>query len=347
MEMYMDWALGISAGGNGQEVDLLSTNGQVTVQDVAALIKVGIPLPTKRVRISVEGDLSAWGTVSADDYLAAFGIVLSESAKNQHQVFFLRVKKVSVHVPALVLMRAFFKPVKQLLPRMFRPANIDEFSFVDYSSYPPVVVIDEAECRRQITMVKHGDRQDASINWLQTSKSARNSAQSVHANSISGKIGLSLPSGNARIVFHGLSQNGHLFATQAALVSIAVNKDDSITGTAEHFIFHSMADAERKPSASVLHLKVALRSDGESCVTDQEWSTIEPMLAAKFSKGKCVHPQRELLDSILFKLAHNRPWKKVSCTSGTTADLVSAFRRWVTSNRLQPALEYLSAVRVL
>ncbi len=343
----MDWALGLSPGGNGLQVDLLSADGQVTVQDVAALIKVGIPLPTKRERISVEGDNAAWGTVSADDYLAAFGIVVPEDAVNQHQVFCLKVKKVTVHVPALVLMRAFFKPVKQLLPRMFRPANIDEFSFVDYSSCPPVVVIDEAECLRQITIVKQGDRQDAYINWLQTSKSARNSAQSVHANCISGKIGLSLPSGNARIVFHGLLRNGQLFATQAVLVSITVDKGDSITGTEEQFILHSMADAERKPSASVLHLKIALRSDGESCVTDQEWSEIEPMLAAKSSGSKVLHSQRELLDSILFKLAHNRPWKKVPCTSGATVDLVSAFRRWVTSNRLQPALEYLMAVRTL
>jgi hypothetical protein len=283
--------------------------------------------------------------VSADDYLAEFGIVVPEDAVNQHQVFCLKVKKVTVHVPALVLMRAFFKPVKQLLPRMFRPANIDEFAFVDYSSSPPVVVVDDAACLGQIAKVKHGDRQDAAINWLQTSKSARASAQSVHLNSINGTLGLSLPSGLARIVFHGVLRNGRLFATQAALVSVTVNKDDSITGTQEMFIFHSMADAERKPSASVLHLKVALRSDGESCVTDQEWTEIEPMLAAKSSGCRILHSQRELLNSILYKLAHNSTWKKVPCTSGTTADLVSAFRRWVTSNRLQPALDYLGNAR--
>jgi hypothetical protein len=305
----MDWALGLSAGVNSLHVEFLSADGQVTVQDVTSLVQVGIPLPTKRERISVEIDLSDWGTASADDYLAAFGIVLSECTENQHQVFCLKIKEVTVHVPALVLMRAFFKPVKRLLPRMFRPANIDEFSFVDYRNYPPVVVIDESECLRQFTSVKQGDRQDAHINWLQTSNSARNSAQSVHANGLGGKIGLSLPSGNARIIFHGLLRNGHLFATQAALVSITVKKEDSITGKKEQFILHSMADAERKPSASVLNLKVALRSDGESCVTDEEWSTIEPILAAKFSKKKCIHSQRELLDSILFKLAHNHPWK--------------------------------------
>lgn len=341
----MDWALGLSAGGTGLQVELLSADGQVTYEDVATVIKVGIPLPTKRERISVEGDISTWSNVSADDYLAAFGIVVPDDAENQHQVFCLKVKKVTVHVPALVLMRAFFKPVKQLLPRMFRPANIDEFSFVDYSCNPPVVVIDDTACLSQIAKVKHGDRQDASINWLQTSRSARNSAQSVHANSIGGTIGLSLPSGNVRIVFHGLLRNGHLFATQAALVSITVNKDDSITETEEQFILHSMADAARKPSASVLDLKVTLHSDGESCVTDKEWLAIEPILAAKFSSYKFVHSQRKLLDSILFKLAHNRPWKKVPCTSGTTVDMVSTFRRWVTSNRLQPALEYLCSAR--
>jgi hypothetical protein len=343
--MYMEWALGISAGGIGLQVELLSTYGQVTVQDVTTLVKVGIPLPTKRERISVEGDISTWNTVLADDYLAAFGIVVPEDAVNLHQVFDLKVKDVTVHVPALVLMRAFFKPVKQLLPRMFRPANIDEFSFVDYSRIPPVVVVNDTACLSQIAKVKHGDRQDASINWLQTSRSARNSAHSVHLNSISGKLGLSLPSGHARIVFHGILRNGQLFATQAVLVSITVNEDDSITGIEEQFILHSMADAGRKPSASVLHMKVALRSDGESCVTDEEWSMIEPMLAAKSSGSKILHSQRALLDSILFKLVNNSPWKKVPCTSGTTMDLVSAFRRWVTSNRLQPALNYLSEVR--
>lgn len=340
----MDWVLGCGLSSAHREMHFFSSAGPSQVGEVDDLIQHGLPTEQKRKRVAFEGSFIGWDSVPADDYLKAYGIVFGPGLKNRHQVYTARIGNLRVVVPALALIRSFFKPTRQLLPRMFSPCNIDEVSFVDYTLSPPNVVIDDDACNQRVGLIQRGSRQEASIKWAQTSKSARTAAQSVHLHALDGALAVTLPQGTGRFIFHGIEKGDTLYVNKIAMVSIVVSAEDSITGKEEQFIFHSMADASRRKTASAGNLAVPMNSTGTPEVTDAEWVAIEPMLASRTS-CRHIHSQRLLLDGVLMKLAHKLPWKKVTFKVGKLANHVSAFRAWTTSNRLQPVLNYLLSAR--
>lgn len=342
----MYWALGFTERNGHQEIELVSSNDERSEIGLAELTKVGVPTAPWGKRIEYEGDFSTWVLGQATNYLDSFGLAVPEEKVNNHAVFTIAAPKgVTIHVPALVLMRAFFRPVQRLLPIMFSPANIDQVSFVNYASTPPNVVIDDAACSKQIATTVYGANQGKSIQWLQTSMAARRAAQSVHHHARAGNLKLDLPKGKTRIIFHGVLRHGQLYATKANLVSVIVPEEDTITGHEEEFIFHAMADAARQPTASVKVIRVPLHDDRQSSVNDDEWMVIEPILIAEGRVSATQHSRRELLDVILLKLTSRKSWKTVPRGNFSVSDLTSTFRRWTASNRLEKVLAQLEVLR--
>jgi len=343
----MEWALGFAASGDLRQIELLGASGQQSLATVDALTTVGLPIAKSqgRKRIRYDGGFSSWDTVSADDYLAAFGIQVSSDLSNRHVVFALTSSNgVAIHVPALVLMRAFFKPALPVFRAMFTPANIDLLSFVDFASSPPIVVIDDVACAKRIADTKDGASKEKAIQWLQSSLSARRAAQSVHQHALTGRLSMQLPQGRTRIIFHGRLLNGQLYATQASLISVHVADEDSITGTSEVFIFHAKADTKRDALAAASKFEVPLRPDGHSAVSQEEWEAVEPLLRGR-KNAKSIHSKHDILNAILQKLSSGMSWKAVPKGTLTMTDITSTFRRWVASGRLKNVLTYLQESR--
>lgn len=343
--MKQTWAVGISAS-DPRAIETISSTGQHSLIDLKAAIKDGIPSPKKSGRLVFEGEFSSWAPGSAEEYLAGFGMALPEGRENRHEVFTLKAANgATVHVPALVLMRAFFKPHRFLLPAVFSPAGLNLLSFVDYSTTPPSVVIDDAACAKHVAETFKGANKDRALIWLQFSKSAHKAAQSAFQNALVGKLGLVLPSGRTRIVFHGYRGGQHLYASKATLISVEIEEQDNIAGTSEKIIFHALADPKWEPAACAISLQVPLHLDGSTRLTQAEWEYIEPIL-----KGKKVvpmrHSQRELLDVLLYKLASRLPWTKVSKGNFAVTNLTRAFGSWSTSGRLEKILAYLRTTRI-
>lgn len=55
---------------------------------------------------------------------------------------------------------------------------------------------------------------------------------------------LSLPLGEFRIALHEPRDGNQVFATTATLIATTIPAKDSVTGTSETMIFHSMADPQ-------------------------------------------------------------------------------------------------------
>lgn len=342
--MDSTWALGVSSA-SPRSIEIITVGDQRSTIDLEAAITAGIPSAQKSKRLLYEGDFSSWKAGCVSTYLAGFGVALPAGIENCHEVLTLVSDKgVTVHVPALVLMRAFFKPSRLVLPAVFSPAGIDLLSFVNYAATPPVVVIDDIACAKHVSKTVQGANQARAIEWLQLSKSARKMVHSTYRNAITGWLRLSLPQGRVRIAFHGRLDGEHLYATKATLISIIVPEDDSITGAREEIIFHAMVDADRKPTSSIRDITVPLKPDGGTTVTQAEWDAIEPLLKRK-KPGPTLHSQRALLDVILHKLVSGLSWKKVPRGDFAVTDLTSAFRRWTTSGRLEKVLGYLEVAR--
>ncbi len=341
----MKWAAGFSDAQQSEAVEMLNLDGVVERCGVAALANNGIPEVSRPNRHIYEGELFDSCATGSREYLGAFGFASGSSATHQHMIFkCIDSEGMTCHVPALVFMRAFFKPSHLMFPAVFSPGNIDVLSFVDYSTTPPVVVIDDHQFTVVIKDKKYGASQHKPLEWLQTSLSARRAAQSVHEHAEAGWIGMNLPKGRMRIIFHGRTAGKQIYVTRAVLISVDVDADDNIKEVAESVIFHAMADNARSPAASIHELNVVLRRDGSCLLTDCEWADVEPMLLGK-KLPSCLHSRRDLIDAVLTKLTTGAPWTAVPRSTFSTTDMTSSFRRWATSGRLRKVLDFLAIAR--
>lgn len=339
----MKWVIGPDIANGSCSFEVLSDHEELERVAVDALATDSLLSPGRRKRLLYVGDFSSWKPACDTDYLRALGLQLPVHIENRHVVFTSPTSDgTTIHVPALVLLRALFKPVRILHPVIFSPGNIDQLAFVDYASTPPQVVLD-------MLGTKHLEprwvgSQHQALLWLHTSISARKSAQSVYMNALRGLLSLSLPVGQVRMALHGLESGSNMYVTKASLVRVNVTPLDSITGQKQTFIFNTHAEEDRSVFASARAFQVPLHLNGFSSLTEKEWQVVEPLLQGK--RPGCVrHSRRALLDAILHKIASETPWNKVPREGFTVTDLTSTFRKWVADGRLVNALTVLKATR--
>lgn len=345
--MNKTWAIGV-AGGDPRTIETITSSGQIELIDIKAAIKDGIPAPKKSRRLVFEGEFSSWQPGSAEEYLAGLGMALPKGAESRHGVFtMVNDRRWTIHVPALVLMRAFFKPNPLVFPALYAPVGVDYISFVDYSATPPTVVIDGNFCGngyvKNAISTAPSASQGQALRWLQLSKSAKRSSQSIYQYALDGWLNMSLPSGRVRMVLHGPIQGKHLYATKATLVSVEMGEHDSITATGEKFAFHPTGDPDRIPRTSIRDLTVPAHPGGGYEITNDEWEAIEPMLVRKMGKPK--HSQREILNVIFNKLVSGVPWNKAPMAGFKITTVTSAFHSLVSSGRMDRVLAYLDESR--
>ncbi|NMG35019.1 transposase [Azoarcus sp. TTM-91] len=342
----MEWALGVSL--NTSSIEVLTSNEGIEhrrIEEIASE-RLKVPRTTKPYRVLYEGSLSSWSLSDPGEYLAGMGIELPEGCLNRHEVFkFIGNDDLTVHVPALALMQAFFKPNPLLFPAAFRMAGPDLFAFVDYGQTPPTVVVDDLAYIRHTPRGRENAAPNKPLEWLHLSKSARKAMHDVYLAASYGALRLPLPFGEFRIALHGARVGNQVFVTAATLIAMTIPAEDSVTGASETMIFHSMADPQRKAKASAGGIKIPLHSDGASSVTDDEWQLIEPILTVKRRGHSAIHSRRDLLDAILLKLSSGISWAKVPARGLKTTDLSWTFRRWKTEGLLDQVLKALSASR--
>lgn len=242
-------------------------------------------------------------------------------------------------------MRAFFRPTSTVFAAVFRPGSVDEVSFVDYSKSPHEVVVDHLRLRKAIDTLQCGVSKAVGVHWLQLSKSAKRTAHSVYWAALHGDLSLRLPEGRTRIIFHGVRKGDDLFVTKAALVSVTVSAEDSLTRKTEEYIFHTMANDNHRPTASSRGISVPAHADGSVSLANAEWQAIKHVF--EVSRGGKISEKLLLarLDVILYKIASKTPWTKVATESMTKIDLCTAFRSWKISGRLDKVLAHLESTR--
>lgn len=338
----MSWAVGICQESRPQKLLMLSDEKELIHTEVTSLGKHGVPAPKATKRIVYTGDFSSWVRDSADRYLKCFDIELPAAVANRHAVFCFSLEDgTRVHVPALVLIRGLFKPSNWMPPAVFTPGNFDNLGFVDYSCNPPNVVLD----LEQGTNKRDAGSCTELLSWIHTSHSARRSAQSVYLHSLEGFLDLALPLGEFRLVLHGKSIGSNLFVTKMCPISTRVQREDSVAKTERSFFFHQMASSSRKVTPLTQLPLIPLRDDRQVELNDREWDRIHPLLKTR-SGALQRYCRRNLLNSILLKLATANTWKSISASSGITVlNLTATFRKWQFDGRFTKVLTELYQLR--
>ena len=341
----MSWVIGACLVGGQGMFEVLSSTGQIEQVAADALATLGVPRGKGvSTRAVYEGDLSTWTRVAEDEYLQAFGIELPPGLSNRHAVFRgQQADGTRILVPALALMRGFFRPHGVLMPLAFTPGNVDLMGFVDYSNDPPTVVLD-GETEKRIDKRDIASRYEP-VRWMLSSTSAHQCAHSVYLHSIGGRLDLRLPQGQFRLVLHGRQVESTLFVTKVTVTSVTVPVDDCVAKAEHTYVFHRMAAEERTVTALAALPPVPVLQDGRVELTDSEWERIKPLLDSK-TRSRSVHSGRDLLNHMLFKLSSGRSWKAVTRSSSfEETTLTTTFRRWQLDGRLFIVMSELMLLR--
>jgi len=341
------WALG-TVEGSPREIEILGSSGERRIVPLEQAVKLGIPKPEKTQRHVFEGNFASWRLEEAEAYLAGVGLGLEipPDAESRHDVFTFAInEKLTAHVPALALMRALFKPHSHVLPAVFHPLSLNLISFVNLCESPPAVVVDKrgSFLKMDSFRAQSSVSRERAIQWCQLSVSARAMSWSVFRNALVGRLGMTLPQGQVRLVLHGVRKEGELFVTQVALIQVDVSAEDSLTGRQEQYIFHAAANQGRQRYASVKGLSVSARPDGEYRVSDAEWERLEPKMYREHRNPR--YPHRVVLDSIVQKMHIGTSWQNLSDDPKLVNAVKAAFRKWSADGRLGIALEVLTAER--
>lgn len=342
----MGWAARIVNGADGWRVAIEGEFERSQIHHLSSLVELGLPEIQKehRKRIRVNGDFLSWRQVPACEYLAAFELQVDD---NCHNVYAFEHGGLTFHVPALAIIRAFFRPSAVLFPVAFAPLSIDLFSFIDWSQTPPAVIVDDDRAARAFGRTLYGVRQAEALRWMQTSLSARACAQSVHTRACSGDIGLDLPKGQASMVFYGLQRGDQVFVTQMSMNAIGVSSDDSITDKAETFYMHTTAEKRVAPNESRTTFTIPARFDGKWQLSEDEWRTVEGLMRPENKRRDTRVNNRAILDAILTKLGSGCAWAHVPVPT-ECAEISNAstyFHRWHATGRFQRVVEFLTATR--
>jgi hypothetical protein len=293
-----------------------------------------------------EGDFASWKVADTGEYLQAVGLPPVDGSEAQrHEVLSIPGPTgLTLYVPTLVLLRAFMRPATPVFEVAFTPASIDLVSFVDYSADPPSVVIDDKGLKIRAKQRQGTDTADRAVTWMQTSRSARRMVQSVHTNALTGWLKLAIPKGSIRIVFEGSVVGDRAFVSRAAVSSVFVPADDSITETVEAIAFRADASGKRESVGSEYRRAVPLRAGGMATLLDAEWEAVEPILLRKRSPNT-THSHRDRLDLILRYLSEGQGWKPLETKELRSQTLALALRRWTSDGRLGAVIDKLAEMR--
>lgn len=333
----MDWITGISVENKKLVAVTVDRAGSVGRRDLQELVTLGVPTSQALLRKDgVVTNFQDWQLIPAGDYLIAHDVPLCADAQSHHQVYEFQVRQTTFQVPALVLMRALFYPGKHLLANMFRPQGLDNLGFLDEDN---LHLLNGLVRSRGTGGYKwDNDAVRARLRWMYVYPSAYRMAHSVHEHALSGAIGITLPEATIQGIVTGKKVGDTYYVTDLAVKKI--EPQERAFDHLQNISSNVISDVEVSST-----LTKVISESGHLCpLSDDEWHAIQPILVPR-SLHRCLLPQRDLLDAVLFKLQTGTPWRKLLCKSGTHENAAQAYRTWKERGTFGPAIEQLRIMR--
>lgn len=336
----MEWLSAVQSTHRGF-VAKMEADGGAHLAPLSSLVSRGIP-NERRARKVVDQQFASWREVDSAEYFQAFGISPTCAGRSGHAVYEAGDNDLRVLIPALVIMRAFFRPTQYLLPQMFAPQALDRVRYLDFSKAPPSIEF-VSETWRNLGD-RYGDVRTP-ISWMSVFPSAMRFAGSVHLNARSGRIALLLPKARIKIALQGQRQERCLYATNATLLEV-----DALEEPMDWAMNHAKRIYRRAPvnskSSPVLRVAdIPPRPDGSLEVDDEEWALIKLILLPECSERRLRIDQRGVFNGILRKLAIGSGWRSTAYPVGGRTHALYAYRRWSQNGALNGALAILRGRR--
>lgn len=337
----MEWLSAVKSTPQGF-IATLETEQESQVVPLSSLVSRGLP-NERRSRNVIDQHIADWCEVEPAEYIQAFGLHCTSAGRSGHAVYAARHKDVRVLIPALAIMRAFFRPNRYLLPKMFAPQALDHVRYLDCSYSPPQVGFYSLTWRN--LRGKDGDLRTP-ISWMSVFPSAMRFAASVHLNARSDRIAVTLPDARVKLALQGKRQGRCLYATNATLLEVDAMEEPMDWASNHPTKIYRRAPVTPTCSPVLRVTDILPRADGALEVDDEEWALIQPVLIpASCSRRRLKLDQRAIFDGLIRKLSLGSGWKSTTFSVGSLTNALYAYRRWTKNGALQRALAILAAGR--
>lgn len=316
---------------------------------LSELYRAGIPICSHLQRRRRTSYFDDWQEIDGSEYLREFGFPTESAKQYRHQFYEFQIGGFTYVAPALVLMRAFFRPARFLLPSMFLPHALSRLCRLGMSDDGLSLDYSFGLCKsKQDTRSQFW--KDVLV-WMSAYPSAIHMAGSIHHHALNGQIGMSLPRAKVRMVLHGKTVDHKVFVTEISVNSFTPLEEPCIDLRGIKSTYPATEEglgstSQSTKSTHVSNYCVPALPDGTFGVTDQEWLAIAPILE---TTGRWdylrAHSTKDLLSGILTKLGTGQPWRTLTYKTGNWLNARHAFRRWATSGQLQSTIKLLKTHR--
>ncbi|GIZ53919.1 transposase [Noviherbaspirillum aridicola] len=311
----MRWIQGLKRDGNSLVVEAVDKGGTPVTHAVHILSELPDIGGTKK-KIKFDTVLQDWKQVGADGYMRAMGI--AAACEQRHVVFELVNDGFTYLLPAQVVLKAFFRPLKQISSHLFRPQGLEQVCVPNFVA---------SNVNFLMTGLSHRTQACKSLqrplSWFWCFPSARRMWNSVYDYARRGILGCDLALGSARIVVTGVKKGGAFLVTEMTVLQVISDETPYAfaLGHPQNIVFHEgVAFRGRTLSDFVARKDSAISAvNGDWSLSDNEWRHIYPLFEQQEKRGRKHrrHELRALLDGILGKLGSGIPWMKYSFTAGT------------------------------
>lgn len=342
----MDWARKIRVSDGELMAEIEVGDGRLDLTALTELAKRGTPAlhPTVRKQLNVR--FEDFVHCSSHEYITQFGKSEAERHEDYHRVYRVLSGGKCYLVPALVMLRALFRPNSTLLPLMFAPNALERTCRLDCSGEEVHVIVDAPWTNGHDARGRSD--WETPLRWMMLHPSARRMADSVHQHAMSGRIAVDLPEGNLEVVFAGVQGASAVLVTEVRILAVTPldMPDLPVVTWAPRFEYVNRSWAVGRNLRESVSADVPLRVDGTHELTDEEWIVIGPLLVGQYKKHPTFqHCQRKLLDGILGKLATGKSWRESSYKVGDWRNAATSYRRWTSSGTFSEAMQALRSMR--
>jgi hypothetical protein len=281
----------------------------------------GIPTPSKTHAVIVRTDLSQWRASFdlAPRYAAFFG---HSDHECHHQLFQFDVDGREFVVPALLFMRAVFRPNRYVLTRMFHPQGIDRictplltgdiFSVEPYRMPP-------AYCNNPNSSISRN------LAWIRSFPSSMQMCASIYEHISDNRIGLFLPNWTAKMRLTYIERGSICYVVDLGGMFVETNDEPYAFASQQPstICWHDSTSINLTSEARREFLKdrsILEKSYGSTDLSDGEWDSIRQLsgLSDNWEENSSQLQVRSTLNGILKKLHRGTEWSQTCTLSGSS-----------------------------
>lgn len=306
-------------------------SNRISELEISELATHGLPETDVCAR-NIDINLGDFKPVSFDEYAFAFNRPASDCST--HSTWSVINGKNRLVVPALVLMRALFRPGRVLMPQLFKPQSLDDVCGFSKNNGDYYV-------RLNRNLNKRGFTNLAPLSWFYCFPTARLAWASVYHAAKDGRLHIELPKASLKVAMRGMKVGCTIYVTHLGLLQI-----EALEEPAEFGAGHArQINVSTQSGKRYRNGKQAPESVPYQKLTDAEWELVAPLLIRK-AANRSVLESRSLLDCVLQKLHTGHIWQEIADLNFVPVVRArTALYRWKADTRLSRIVECLNEKR--